>query len=241
MSLWGNGTKGKEDKPKWLTGQYSPENCYITKKGWVYRWPDGHEEVIAAINYNHTAFNGSNVSSLAWVASNTYKNNAAQTVYVSFNEKVIVSGLAPTFAIVGGGTPTATYSAPTITGTVTTVTTSNVVTGSGTKFKTELKVGDYIYNASGAKVGFVASIQSDIVATLTANALAAITAAAYLKSENKLAFTFTPTATGAISIAATAFATNSANIKSFDDLSAIDTTSWTAAVNTKLGSKTIIA
>ena len=240
MPLWGNGTKGKEDKPKWLKGQYSAENCYITNKGWIYRWPDGHEEVIAAINYSHTLFGGSSVTSLAWATTNKYANNAVQTLYVSFNEKVIVSGNAPTIAIVGGGTPTATYIPPTITGTVTTATTSNVVTGVGTKFKSELKVNDYIYNASGTKVGQIASIQSDLVATLVSNAAAAISAAAYLKSENKLTFTFTPTATGAISVVTTNFATNGANIKSYDDLSAIDVTLWTAAVNTKLGSKTIV-
>lgn len=68
----------------------------------------------------------------------------------------------------------------TLSGTVTTLTSAATLTGgtSGaaqTKFLTELYVGAVVKDSTGATVGTVASITSDSVATLSANALVALT------------------------------------------------------------------
>ena len=45
--LWGINTSD-ENKPSWLTTE-EKENCYATQAGWVYKHPDGTEEVLVAI------------------------------------------------------------------------------------------------------------------------------------------------------------------------------------------------
>ncbi|MBF4508826.1 hypothetical protein IRZ83_19320, partial [Flavobacterium sp. JLP] len=65
------------------------------------------------------------------------------------------------------------------TGTVTSSTTSNVVSGTGTLFLTELTVGSVITRQSGTTIGTVASITSNTSLTLTANASNALTAVTY--------------------------------------------------------------
>jgi len=74
----------------------------------------------------------------------------------------------------------ATFKAVTLSGTVTTLTSATTLTGgtSGaaqTKFLTELYVGAVVKDSTGATVGTVASITSDSVATLSANATIALT------------------------------------------------------------------
>ena len=64
-----------------------------------------------------------------------------------------------------------------LTGTVTCVTTSPTVTGSGTSFTTQLAVGSWIGNTSGNTVGVVQSIANNTSLTLAANAAVAITGA----------------------------------------------------------------
>ena len=64
-------------------------------------------------------------------------------------------------------------------GTVTATTGSAAVTGVGTKFTKELKVGSNIYNGSNVLVGTVLSITDDTNLTLTANGAVAITGAAF--------------------------------------------------------------
>lgn len=61
-----------------------------------------------------------------------------------------------------------------LTGTFTSTTSSNEVTGVSTKFKTELAVGDVIYTSSKTVLGTVASITSDTKLTLTSKALSAL-------------------------------------------------------------------
>ena len=63
-----------------------------------------------------------------------------------------------------------------LTGTVTCATNSPTVTGSGTSFSTELAIGSWIGNTTGANVGIVASIANNTSLTLTANAVVAISA-----------------------------------------------------------------
>jgi hypothetical protein len=61
-----------------------------------------------------------------------------------------------------------------LTGTVTSATNSNTVTGSGTLFTTQLNVGAWIGNTTGNTVGIVKSIANNTSLTLTANAAVAI-------------------------------------------------------------------
>lgn len=61
-----------------------------------------------------------------------------------------------------------------LTGTITSTTSSNELTGSLTKFKTELKVGDALYTSGKALIGTVASITSDTKLTLVSRAAVAV-------------------------------------------------------------------
>ena len=65
------------------------------------------------------------------------------------------------------------------TGTVTCATGAASVTGTSTAFTTQVAVGSYIYNASGAVVGRVLTVTSDTAIVLEANAAVAITGAAF--------------------------------------------------------------
>jgi hypothetical protein len=69
-----------------------------------------------------------------------------------------------------------------LTGTISTATNSTIVTGTGTLFTSELVVGSIIKNSSGAIVGYVSVITSDISLTLTSNALIALTSQNYRAS-----------------------------------------------------------
>ena len=64
-----------------------------------------------------------------------------------------------------------------LTGTVTCTTSSNVITGSGTSFTTQLNIGAWIGNTAGNTVGIVQSIANNTSLTLTANAAVAISGA----------------------------------------------------------------
>lgn len=64
-----------------------------------------------------------------------------------------------------------------LTGTVTCATNSNVVTGSGTAFLSQLNIGAWIGNTAGSTVGIVQSIANNTSLTLTANAAVAISGA----------------------------------------------------------------
>ena len=88
----------------------------------------------------------------------------------------------------------ATFKSVTLSGTVTSLTSAATLTGgtSGaaqTKFLTELYVGAIVKDSTGATVGTVASITSDSVATLSANALVALTNGA-IKSDWQYASQF---------------------------------------------------
>ena len=65
----------------------------------------------------------------------------------------------------------------TLTGTVRITDSSNSVVGTGTKFLTELSVGDTLYSNEGSLVGIIASISSDTSATLVGKGMAAVTGA----------------------------------------------------------------
>jgi hypothetical protein len=64
-------------------------------------------------------------------------------------------------------------------GTVVAATNSNTLTGTSTNFGTQINVGYWIGNATGATVGIVKSIANSTSITLTANANVAISGAGY--------------------------------------------------------------
>ena len=64
-----------------------------------------------------------------------------------------------------------------LTGNVTCATNSATVTGAGTSFSTELAVGSWIGNTTGANVGIVKAIANNTSLTLTANSAVAISGA----------------------------------------------------------------
>lgn len=68
-----------------------------------------------------------------------------------------------------------------LTGTINATTTSNIVTGNGTTFTTQLQVGTPIINIIGTVIGTVASIQSNTQLTLTSNATANMTSASTVR------------------------------------------------------------
>ena len=65
------------------------------------------------------------------------------------------------------------------TGTATAATNSKTVTGVGTAFNTQLKIGAWIGNTTGATVGIVANIANATSLTLVANAGVALSNVAY--------------------------------------------------------------
>jgi hypothetical protein len=64
-----------------------------------------------------------------------------------------------------------------LTGTVTCATNSNVVTGSGTAFLSQLNIGAWVGNTGGTTVGVVQSIANNTSLVLTANSAVAISGA----------------------------------------------------------------
>ena len=60
-----------------------------------------------------------------------------------------------------------------LTGTVTCATNSNVVTGSGTLFLSQLNIGAWVGNSAGGTIGIVKAIANNTSLTLTANAAVA--------------------------------------------------------------------
>lgn len=78
-----------------------------------------------------------------------------------------------------------------LTGTITTTTSSNVVTGSGTKFQTTLAVGNVIFDkTTGKQIGTIASITDDTHAALAGKAMVAVTSTS-AKKRNDVAYTAT--------------------------------------------------
>lgn len=73
-----------------------------------------------------------------------------------------------------------------ITGTITATTSSNEVTGEGTQFKTDLAVGNVLYDSEKKIIGTVAAITSDTKLTLASKAMTAVSAASVTKRDDKV-------------------------------------------------------
>lgn len=72
-----------------------------------------------------------------------------------------------------------------LTGTVTTLTSSNDVTGVGTNFTTDLAIGSVLYDSGKKLIGTVAAIASATKLTLASRALVAVSAASIQKRDDK--------------------------------------------------------
>lgn len=73
-----------------------------------------------------------------------------------------------------------------ISGAITATTSSNEVTGEGTKFLTDLVVGNVLYDSNEKIVGTISAITSDTALTLTSRALTAVNAASVTKRDDKV-------------------------------------------------------
>jgi hypothetical protein len=71
------------------------------------------------------------------------------------------------------------YYSISLAGTITSSTSTNVITGVGTSFTNQLRVGNFLYSPDGYLIGQVATIVSDTSLTLTSNALYAYTTSLY--------------------------------------------------------------
>jgi len=74
------------------------------------------------------------------------------------------------------------FAAKTLTGTATAAVDSDTVTGSGTAFDTELKVGQVLEDSDGATIGTVSAIASATSLTLEANAAVAVSGEAITRN-----------------------------------------------------------
>lgn len=71
-----------------------------------------------------------------------------------------------------------------VAGTVTANTSSNEITGNGTKFTTDLAVGNVLFNSEKKQIGTVAAISSDTKLTLTSKAMVAVSSASVTKRDD---------------------------------------------------------
>lgn len=71
-----------------------------------------------------------------------------------------------------------------LTGTATSSTSSNEITGVGTQFTTETSVGSVLFNAENKQIGTVAAITSDTKLTLTSKAMVEVSATAIKKRDD---------------------------------------------------------
>ena len=125
MSLWG-AYESDESKPKYLTDE-EKKNCYATADGWVYKHPNGKEEILVAIGNlagtsGTTNLGEATITDVTWVTTTLTADSDPDdtiTVKVGYNEKVTVTG-NPTMVIsnddtsgAGNGDYTLAYSAGT--------------------------------------------------------------------------------------------------------------------------------
>lgn len=108
MSLWG-AYESDESKPKYLTAE-EQKNCYATEAGWVYKHPNGDEEVLVAIGglaggTSATANLGeATINSAEWLTTAITDAYTVMTVTVVYNEKVdvVTTGGTPTITVTNG-------------------------------------------------------------------------------------------------------------------------------------------
>jgi len=112
------------------------------------------------------------------VGNTIYDSTGAEIGVVEVITSAVLMTISPALIEVTAGEA---YSINKIT-TVSTITTTliaNTITGSGTAFLTDLAEGAYLYDVTGDEVGQIETVTDDVTATLTANALVALTAASF--------------------------------------------------------------
>ena len=109
MALWGN-TDADEAKPKWLTADQK-ENVFADSRGWVYKHPNGLEEVLCAIGELSTSIGAADINEVEFTTTSFSAAAGGNIdITVTYNEKVTVDTTSGTPSIVvtndqtGGGT-----------------------------------------------------------------------------------------------------------------------------------------
>lgn len=109
MPLWGK-SPTSDAKPKYLSAE-DKLNTYATSRGWVFKRPDGTEEVLVAIGGLGALLTNADVTDVffANTAASYVQANANAFVTVAFNEVITVTG-SPTIRVDGSvANATATY------------------------------------------------------------------------------------------------------------------------------------
>lgn len=106
-----------------------------------------------------------------------YKDKQEQYNYATLSEIQNVVNKTSKYVTIEFSKEIETLVLKALTGTISVATSSNEVTGTGTKFLSELAVGAVLYNNDGAMLGTVASISSDTKLLLTGKSMAAATGA----------------------------------------------------------------
>lgn len=116
MPLWGT-KSGLENMPNWLTDEQK-ESCYATAAGWVYKHPNGTEEVLVSVKGLDTRVGAPTITAVRF-SGGAYTVGATKQVKVTYNEKVTVVG-APTLVVTDSATndAVATYASSNANGTV---------------------------------------------------------------------------------------------------------------------------
>lgn len=94
-------------KPKFLKlgGRFTPENCYATARGWVYKHRNGKEELLIAISNLSTKITGAQITEV-FFDNSIYSPTGTAGIVVVFTEKVTVTSGAATISVTTGlGSP----------------------------------------------------------------------------------------------------------------------------------------
>lgn len=150
------GYKGKDDPGTWANGMEVALYSYGSRVKDMFTLLVSYKDKQEQYNYGTLA------------EIQTAVNKVSKYITIEFNkeiEKLVFKALA---------------------GTITATTASNEITGVGTKFTTELVVGNVIYDTDNKVVGTVAAITSDTKLTLASRALTAVTGASVTKRDDKV-------------------------------------------------------
>lgn len=102
MALWG-ASANNEKKPEYLTDE-EKRDCYATEQGWVYKQPDGTEEILVAIGNleGSNSSTGIGAPQVTEIYLTTRESDDANVVLnVIWNEKVYVETDIPYIQLTG--------------------------------------------------------------------------------------------------------------------------------------------
>lgn len=99
MSTWGSSSTNRK-KPSYLVpgGKFSPDKCFATAAGWVYRHNDGSEELLVTIGGLSTALGGAQITEV-YFDKTTYAQGDTAVITVVFTEKVTKVSGTPTLSV----------------------------------------------------------------------------------------------------------------------------------------------